>query len=190
MTIVRNVIEYLQILYDFPASQAAVIMAVTAFLYFLGCAAVPGLKKKMTKAGAVSGLLLSFYISQVIGITILNRNMTEEARYDLNLMDVYRIALNGNEVFFTQLLGNVLMFIPLGILMPVCFEKVRGFIRILILSFFCSSFIETTQLLTHTGLFELVDLINNTLGGCIGYLIFKISYGIIRLNKKQKKRSR
>ena len=44
MTIVRNVIEYLQILYDFPASQAAVIMAVTAFLYFLGCAAVPGLK--------------------------------------------------------------------------------------------------------------------------------------------------
>ena len=37
MTIVRNVIEYLQILYDFPASQAAVIMAVTAFLYFLGC---------------------------------------------------------------------------------------------------------------------------------------------------------
>ena len=67
MTIVRNVIEYLQILYDFPASQAAVIMAVTAFLYFLGCAAVPGLKKKMTKAGAVSGLLLSFYISQEIG---------------------------------------------------------------------------------------------------------------------------
>ena len=64
MTIVRNVIEYLQILYDFPASQAAVIMAVTAFLYFLGCAAVPGLKKKMTKAGAVSGLLLSFYISR------------------------------------------------------------------------------------------------------------------------------
>ena len=107
MTIVRNVIEYLQILYDFPASQAAVIMAVTAFLYFLGCAAVPGLKKKMTKAGAVSGLLLSFYISQVIGITILNRNMTEEARYDLNLIDVYRIALNGNEVFFTQLLGNI-----------------------------------------------------------------------------------
>ena len=190
MTIVRNVIEYLQILYDFPASQAAVIMAVTAFLYFLGCAAVPGLKKKMTKAGAVSGLLLSFYISQVIGITILNRSMTEEARYDLNLIDVYRIALNGNEVFFTQLLGNVLMFIPLGILMPVCFEKVRGFIRILILSFFCSLFIETTQLFTHTGLFELVDLINNTLGGCIGYLIFEISYGIIRLNKKQKKRSR
>ena len=45
MTIVRNVIEYLQILYDFPASQAAVIMAVTAFLYFLGCAAVPGEKE-------------------------------------------------------------------------------------------------------------------------------------------------
>ena len=94
MTIVRNVIEYLQILYDFPASQAAVIMAVTAFLYFLGCAAVPGLKKKMTKAGAVSGLLLSFYISQVIGITILNRNMTEEARYDLNLMDIEMETMN------------------------------------------------------------------------------------------------
>lgn len=182
--IVTNIIDYLYILYDFPISETIIIMAVIAFLYFFACAAVPGLKKKMTKAGAVAGLLLSFYISQVIGITILNRSITEEARYDLDLFDVYRIALNGNAVFFTQLLGNILMFVPLGILAPLCFYRCRSFHKMLAVSFWCSLAIETTQLCTHTGLFELVDLVNNTMGGCIGYFIFKIGCGIVWLNRK------
>lgn len=183
--ILKNIVSYLNMLYNFPFFEAAVIMAAVAFLYFFGCLAVPGLKKKVTKPVIVSGLLFSFYISQVIGITILNRTMTEEARYDLNLFDVYRIAFNGNSVFLTQLIGNVLMFVPLGILAPVCFRRLRRFSRMICLAFLCSLGIETMQLCTHTGLFELVDLINNTLGGAVGYLIFKVVYKVYWFRKRR-----
>lgn len=183
--ILKNIVSYLNMLYDFPFCEAAVIMAAVAFLYFFGCLAVPGLKKKVTKPVIVSGLLFSFYVSQVIGITILNRTMTEEARYDLNLFDVYRIALNGNSVFLTQLIGNVLMFVPLGILTPICFQRMRTFIRMFFCAFLCSLGIEMTQLCTHTGLFELVDLLNNTLGGAVGYVIFKAGYVVYWFRKRR-----
>jgi glycopeptide antibiotics resistance protein len=110
--------------------------------------------------------------------------MQEEARYNLNLFEVYRAAWNGNTVFMTQLIGNVVMFIPLGILVPICFRRLDGFFVMLLISFACSLAIETTQLYTHTGLFELVDLINNTAGGMIGFLIYKIGYGIWKVAKK------
>lgn len=172
--ILKNMIHYLEQIYNFPIYESVIVMSVVAFLYFFGCAFVSGLKRKITKGITVSGLLFSFYVSQVIGVTLLNRTITEEARYDLNMIDVYRIAFSGNSVFMTQLIGNVIMFIPFGILVPICFQKIRGVQKITLFSFLASLFIETTQLYTHTGLFELVDLLNNTLGGVIGYLIYKI----------------
>ena len=174
--ICTNMISYLRQIYNFPIYESIIIMFTAAFLYFLGCLFIPGLKRKITNGTIVSGLLLSFYVSQVIGVTLLNRTITEEARYDLNMIDVYRIAFSGNSVFLTQLIGNVIMFVPFGILVPICFRGTRGIFKILLLSFLFSLFIETTQLYTHTGLFELVDLLNNTLGGFIGYFVFKIFY--------------
>lgn len=186
--IISNLLQYLNIIYNFTFWKSLIIMAVLSFLYFFGCAFVPGLKKKLTSATVFAGLLLAFYLSQVIGITLLNRSITEEARFDLNLVEVYRIALNGNEVFFTQIIGNILMFVPFGILVPMCFVRMRGVFRMLILSFLFSIFIELTQLYTHTGLFELVDLLNNTLGGVIGYILFILPYKVYEFyeNKKYK----
>ncbi|MDE7309526.1 MAG: VanZ family protein [Lachnospiraceae bacterium] len=181
--ILKNMIHYLGQIYNFPIHESVIVMAAVAFLYFFGCAFVTGLKRKITKYVIVSGLLFSFYVSQVIGLTLLNRTITEEARYDLNMIDVYRIAFSGNSVFMTQLIGNVIMFIPFGILVPICFQKIRGILKITLISFLASLFIETTQLYTHTGLFELVDLLNNTLGGIIGYLIYKIFYFVYKIIK-------
>ncbi len=174
--ILKNMIHYLGQIYNFPIYESAIVMAAVAFLYFFGCAFVTGLKRKITRYVMISGLLFSFYVSQVIGVTLLNRTITEEARYDLNMIDVYRIAFSGNSVFMTQLIGNVIMFIPFGILVPICYQRIRGLFKIILVSFLASLFIETTQLYTHTGLFEL----NNTLGGVIGYFIYKIFYFIYK----------
>lgn len=181
--IFKNIIYYLEQIYDFPLYQSLIIMLVIAALYFTGCLFIPGTRRKVTHSVVISGLLLSFYVSQVIGVTLLNRTMTEEARYDLNMIDVYRIAFEGNSVFMTQLIGNVLLFVPFGILVPVCFRRARGVLKMVAVSFMFSLFIETTQLYTHTGLFELVDLLNNTTGGFIGYLIFKVCYGGYKILK-------
>jgi glycopeptide antibiotics resistance protein len=166
-----------------------IIMGIIAFLYFFGCICMAGKKKK--KLGAyrvITGLLFAFYISQVVGITLLNRNAAAEARIDLNILEVYKIAFGGNSVFLTQIIGNVLMFIPLGILVPMCFKSTKGAMKMLVLAFACSLAIETTQLYTHTGLFELMDLIHNTLGGMLGFGIYMLGYKVGQLFHKGKKR--
>lgn len=185
----NNIVNYFNQIYHFSFEKSLIIMVVVAFLYFFGCYCTSGRKKKVGAYRIISGGLFSFYVSQVIGITLLNRSTAGEARFDLNLLEVYRIAFGGNSVFMTQIIGNILMFVPLGILVPMCFKSTQGTMRMLVLSLACSLAIETTQLYTHTGLFELMDLIHNTLGGMIGFGLYSIVYHIrLFVTKKRKRR--
>ena len=71
-----------------------------------------------------------------------------------------------------NLLGNFVGFMPLGLLAPLLFEKVRSVRSMLVFSFLTSLGFELTQLVTGLGIFDVDDLLLNTAGGVIGYLIF------------------
>lgn len=71
-----------------------------------------------------------------------------------------------------NLLGNFIGFMPLGLLAPLVFEKIRSVKTMLIVSFLTSFGFELTQLITGLGVFDVDDLILNTAGGVIGYLAF------------------
>ena len=77
---------------------------------------------------------------------------------------VFRFALN----FF----GNILLFIPWGILLPACFERMRSFRRFAILTLITLIAIETVQILTMLGSFDVEDIMLNMAGACIGYAIW------------------
>lgn len=85
----------------------------------------------------------------------------------------YREQL-GVFALFTNIFGNVLGFIPFGFILPVISRGFRnGFL--IILSGFCLSLcVETIQLVTKVGCFDVDDLILNTLGAAVGYLAFAI----------------
>lgn len=85
----------------------------------------------------------------------------------------YREQL-GMFALFTNILGNVVGFIPFGYILPVVFRGFRnGFL--IILSGFCLSLcVEVIQLVTKVGCFDVDDLILNTLGAAVGYLAFAI----------------
>lgn len=75
-------------------------------------------------------------------------------------------------------LGNVGVFIPLGILVPVLFNKFNLKMSILI-GMFTSIWIEIFQYITGLGLTDIDDVILNTTGAAIGvFLYFKISRNI------------
>lgn len=75
---------------------------------------------------------------------------------------------------FTNIFGNVLGFIPYGFILPVLHPGLRsGFVTILS-GFFLSLCVETIQLITKVGCFDVDDMILNTLGAVIGYLLFAI----------------
>lgn len=80
------------------------------------------------------------------------------------------------KVWFTNLFGNVLAFMPFGFFLPIAFKKLRNFLLITFLSFLFSLFVETMQLTFHVGGFDVDDILLNTIGGFFGYLVFKLIY--------------
>ena len=70
--------------------------------------------------------------------------------------------------------GNVVMFIPLGFLLPGIFPKLRTFLRTLGITALIITAVEFLQLVTLVGSCDVDDLILNLLGAAIGYGFFRI----------------
>ena len=85
----------------------------------------------------------------------------------------YRHIL-GTGAVLINVAGNVAVFIPLGFALPVLFERIKSFLQVLILSFSISLLAETLQLVLRVGCFDVDDLLLNTIGGCVGYLVYRI----------------
>ena len=73
-----------------------------------------------------------------------------------------------------NLAGNVAGFIPFGMILPVIWRKTDSFFRIILLGFEFSLCVEIIQLVWKVGSFGVDDLILNTLGSVIGYLLFSL----------------
>lgn len=76
------------------------------------------------------------------------------------------------KVWIINLLGNIGVFIPFGILLPLVFDN--KFIKLLIIFESGLIILEVLQLLTRRGSFDVDDLILNTIGASIGYLIYRL----------------
>lgn len=85
---------------------------------------------------------------------------------------VYRERL-GVFAVFANLAGNVIGFVPFGMILPVICPKTGTFFRIFLLSLEFSLCVEIIQLIFKVGSFDVDDMILNTLGGVIGYLLFR-----------------
>lgn len=109
---------------------------------------------------------------------------------EIRLFFDYREQL-GMKSFLVNIFGNILAFAPFGFLLPHLLKRYRRFFSIVFLSIFFSLAIELTQMLTKVGRFDVDDIILNTFGGILGYLIYTICRGINYLlhpKRKDKKR--
>lgn len=71
-----------------------------------------------------------------------------------------------------NLIGNIAMFIPVGIIWPWCFKKLDSFAKTVLAGFSFSLCIEVLQLLCFERNSDVDDLITNTLGVVIGAAIY------------------
>ncbi|MGE7094489.1 VanZ family protein [Lysinibacillus sp. NPDC048646] len=78
--------------------------------------------------------------------------------------------------------GNILLFMPLGFSIPLRF-KVNKFWKVILLGFFISFLVEVIQLFTSIRSFDVDDLILNTLGAIIGFVLYWSSFLWILLLK-------
>ena len=73
-----------------------------------------------------------------------------------------------------QVLMNTMFYIPMGYLLPYCFRQFQGKKNRTVFICFLFSFItENIQLIFRRGTYDLDDLFFNTLGGLIGYGLYK-----------------
>ncbi len=93
------------------------------------------------------------------------------------------LALTGglhveNMTLFVAILLNILLYIPLGYLLPFTWRWFRSrrllSWRVILVGFACSALTEITQLVCRIGLFEFDDMINNTLGCALGCLLYSL----------------
>lgn len=65
--------------------------------------------------------------------------------------------------------GNIIMFIPLGFLLPRVFPHLTSLPRVLLVTAVLITAVEITQLFTLVGSCDIDDLILNIIGSAIGY---------------------
>lgn len=71
-----------------------------------------------------------------------------------------------------QIGGNVLLGVPFGVLVPVLIPKARGILRVLLLTAVVMLLVELVQGTLITGrAFDIDDVILNTSGALVGYLL-------------------
>lgn len=122
-----------------------------------------------------------FYLATLFEITTLRGyyNLFELDHSDLfmgkwQLVPLY-YTFRGLQVgwweFIYPFFGNILWFIPLGLLLPLVYSKIRSINVIVIIVLAVSLSIEVIQWILNTGISDIDDIIFNLIGGLIGYFL-------------------
>ena len=71
-----------------------------------------------------------------------------------------------------NIIGNISMFIPTGVIMPILYKRLDCFWKVLLAGAGLSFVIEVIQLLFPGSVTDIDDLILNTLGVAVGYGVY------------------
>lgn len=151
------------------------------FLFYIAIEVIPSMilftpllilwQTKICKRQKMMPALLIFlftgYILSVFSVTGIPAIGTFSPQFQINL-----IPLSGLERYSVQYILNIFLFLPLGLLLPILWEPFRKFRNSLLAGFGLSLFIEVSQLFTFRST-DIDDLIMNTLGTVIGFLIIR-----------------
>lgn len=113
--------------------------------------------------------LFATYFLAVLFITLLSRQGVH------NTSVITEFVLPGalhDPDEMRHLLQNVVLFLPLGVLLPAMHRDLRGWYWVLLCGTALSTMIETAQLLAAAGQCDVNDIAANALGALLGYSVF------------------
>ncbi|PDY23050.1 hypothetical protein COM83_16845 [Bacillus cereus] len=125
-----------------------------------------------------------FYLSLVYGVTQI-ATVWDISRYE-TWIRVSQINLTlFDTAGSTAYLLNILLFMPLGFLLPTIWPHFRKMKNTVCAGFFFSLAIELNQLLNNR-ITDIDDLFTNTLGAIIGYVIYRVLFKMICKREEKK----
>lgn len=125
------------------------------------------------------------YIAFVITFTFIVREtliLRYSGKHEIVLVPFrqYDYFLHGTThmQWFWQIFLNIILFVPFGFLFPMIFRELLNRLKVpevstVFIGCIFSLAIEAMQYITGRGLADIDDLINNTLGTILGYLIYR-----------------
>lgn len=126
----------------------------------------------MLKRVCILFLLLS-YIAIVYWLTVFNRDYTESAGCEWRLFWTYGSIVDGRGELIGEVISNVLMFVPIGLLVGLV-DKRKKWLLVLVIGVVLSLGIELLQLKLKRGLCETDDLFHNTVGCLLGFALIRL----------------
>lgn len=132
-------------------------------------------QKNSTLANKLTALLLIIYSVVLFWIIVLKLNISfsYKGTQNVNLIPFREPLLYNGRIDYNEIFLNVLIFVPLGLYVGILFKKLsiaQKIFSFLMVSLFC----EVCQFILKIGAFDITDIINNTFGGIIGLLFFKV----------------
>jgi glycopeptide antibiotics resistance protein len=134
----------------------------------LGAYLITKLLKRKPQISWIKLLMIIAFILFIVYETIIRRRVVKRVRFNLIPFSSYRKMNNSFSV--KQIVSNILVFVPFGFLLN--WTGRFSFLKALLACLAVSLCIEVMQLILHVGVFEIDDLINNAVGGSLGYLYF------------------
>ena len=100
-----------------------------------------------------------------------------EYRYNLQLFkEIKRFwqsrGVLGWKTVILNLAGNIVAFMPFGFFFPMMCKWGKNFLGCVFASALFSFLVESVQLITKVGAFDVDDIFLNTLGGFIGFFLY------------------
>lgn len=126
-------------------------------------------------------ILLTYFL---IFADLMGRTHSQENyAYNLELFKEIKrfikyFKILGVRTVVLNLAGNIIGFMPMGFLLPFISRRAKHLYLTLLLCFTFSFLVETVQLIWKVGIFDVDDMLLNTIGGILGYLVYKIFIGM------------
>ena len=112
---------------------------------------------------------LAFYVMLLLQMGILSRPFGSERGVEW----IPFMKTGGYYLVIMFSLANIIIFIPFGMLVSKVFDKVNAWWKVALVAYGFSIFVELVQFALGCGVSEVEDVIMNTIGGVIGYLILR-----------------
>jgi glycopeptide antibiotics resistance protein len=103
----------------------------------------------------------------------IKNNLRHSNFSPLHTVKLYMRSNLSERIVFANIGGNILGFVPFGFLLPLLFRFFHKKRRIIAAGLLFSFGFETAQLITGLGRFDIDDLLLNTVGALLGFLLLR-----------------
>lgn len=91
----------------------------------------------------------------------------------------------GFPLFIINIVGNVAAFMPFGFFLPIISRRSKKWYNTVMFGALCSLILETLQLVSRVGSFDVDDMLLNTLGTALGFICYQVIQGV-RIRHRRK----